>query len=203
MTVSSSSDRMGYNGTGTTATYSYNFRIFAESEMAVVVRDSAGNETTLVHLTDYTITGETTYAGGNVALIGTGDWLDGSGFLAIGWYLALVRVLPVLQGTDFRNQSDPLNEDIEDALDRGIMVAQQQQDAINRSIHLPLSEDGTATATELPPAASRANGYLAFDPDGNLIVVADPTPSSYVKTVSASAPSGIPNQGDEWVQYVP
>ena len=57
MTVSSDPFRNDYIGTGSVDTYSYGFRIFAESDLVVTQVDTSGIETTLVLNTDYTVTG--------------------------------------------------------------------------------------------------------------------------------------------------
>jgi len=172
MSISSETDRNDYVGNGSVSTYSYSFRIFSSSHLLVTTLTSAGVESTLVLNTDYTVTGVGNSSGTIVLTTA----------LASGTDLTIRRVLPITQTTDFRNQGSFFPESHEDALDRGIMIAQQQQDEIDRSLKVPETEDSIGA---LPSLADRAGMFLAFDTDGDPVAGAGTTPSSV--TVSAFA----------------
>lgn len=173
MTVSSTAARQTYIGDGSTATYPYNFKIFAPADLVLVKRDtSTGVETFLAYLTDYTVTGAGAAAGGTFTLL--------AGVLPSGYALAAYRVVDLLQLTDLRNQGSFLPEVHERVFDRLVMIAQQLQDQLNRSIRFPDSEAG-GSATKIPTKERRAGGYLAFDANG------DPMASTGVAGVAVSA----------------
>jgi parallel beta-helix repeat protein len=157
MTVSSTSARNDYIGTGAVATYAYTFRIFDDSDLLVTKRDTAGAETTLTLTTDYTVTGAGGYTGGTITLT--------AGALPAGYTIAISRVLDLLQSTDLRNQGAFLAETHERVFDRLVMVDQQQQDQLDRSLRVPVSEAGSANFI-LPTKEARASTLLGFDANG-------------------------------------
>ena len=116
MTVSTVVNHEQYSGNGVTTVFPYRFRILKSSHMAVTVSDATGAIKTLVAGTDYSITGVGLVNGGNVEL---------SKPLAVGYEIALDRVLPAVQETDFRNQGRFFAETHEDAFDYLTMLLQQ------------------------------------------------------------------------------
>lgn len=135
MTVASTTNRNDYVGNGAVDTYSYSFRIFAETDLLVTIADTTGDETELILTTHYTVTGVGSSSGGNVALVnGSFDWLDSDGDLKTGYSLTIRRVRPLTQLTDIRNQGTFFPEDHEDAFDHLVFIAQQHQDELNRCL---------------------------------------------------------------------
>lgn len=169
MTISSTTNRNDYTGNGSVNTYSYSFKIFSQSNLQVTVVDLSGVQTTLTLLTDYTVTGVGETAGGTIVLVNAGQaWLT-SGNLTSGFGLTIRRVRELKQETDIRNQGDFFPEAHENEFDKQIMVDQQQQDEIDRSLKLPETEAGTAAKTTWPSVTDRASKFLAFDASGNPI----------------------------------
>lgn len=159
-TVSTTAPRNDYTGNGATATYSYTFRIFSSSDLRVTTRDTAGVETALVLTTDYTVTGVNHSTGGTITLV--------AGNLTSGYALTIRFDRTPQQSTDLRNQGGFFAETHEAKFDELTKYAQQNKDVLDRAIHLPETEVGSAAATRLLPAALRASKYLAFDASGNL-----------------------------------
>jgi hypothetical protein len=182
MTVSSETSRNNYTGSGITGPYSYTFRIQYVTDLTVVTQDSSGLETTLVYLTDYTVSGVGVRTGGSITLTSA---------LASGSTISLIRTPALTQLTNLRNQGRYFPSDVEDALDRGVMIDQEQQDDIDRSLKAPSSDTGSVNMT-VPSATLRANKFLAFDGTGAPVAtsVAINTGAS---TVSAFM-SGVINQ---------
>lgn len=180
MTVSSTTNRNDYVGNGAVDTYSYTFRILDQTHLRVTVRDTSSPpvETPLTLTTHYIVSGVGDAGGGSVALVnGAFSWLDADGDLKSGYSLTIRRVLTIKQETDLRNQGSFYAETHEDQFDRAAMVAQQQQDEVDRALSLPETEAGSSAATTLPISSERASKFLAFDASGNPI---------------ASSGSGIP-----------
>lgn len=157
MTVASATNRNNYDGNGTADTFAYSFKIFDQSHLLVtVMNDSTGVETTLAITTQYTVTGVGDPNGGNVVLVDDGsDWIDASGDLDTGYSLTIRRVVPLTQETDIRNQGDFFPEAHEDQFDLLVMIDQQQQDEIDRS--LKLNETSELSGFTFPdPEADKA-----------------------------------------------
>ena len=168
MTVETNTQREDYTGTGAVDTYPFNFKIFAETDLVVVERDTDDVETTLVLNTDYTVDGVGLDAGGNVVLTSN---------LTLNHVLTILRRRPVTQSSLFRNQTTFYPSAHEEAFDHGIMVDQQQQEEIDRSLKLPDSVsaddfDPTLPA-EIVDAASAGRAIVVNDDNDGLIMGPD------------------------------
>lgn len=172
MTVSSTTNRNDYIGNGNVDTYAYSFKVFANTDLVVTVRNpDDGAETELDLTTHYTVTGVGETSGGNVALVaGAFAWLDAGNDLEVDWALTIRRVLPLTQETDIRNQGAFYPEVHEDQFDRVIMIEQQQDDEISRSLKLPETVAGVSFDTQLPGAiadVANAGRTLIVNDDGD------------------------------------
>lgn len=166
MTVSSTTNRNDYIGAGSLDTYAYSFKIFSESSLVVTVADTDDVETTLTIATDYTVTGVGEVNGGNIVFVDSGqDWLDGDGDLKIDYFLTIRRVRSLLQGTDIRNQGDYFPETHEDEFDKQIMIDQQQQEEIDRSLKVQI----TSNATVVLPTPVDGNVPVWDGTDGDMV----------------------------------
>lgn len=139
-------NRNNYEGNGAASTYPYTYKIFSQGDLRVTVKDTDGNETTLLYPTHYTVTGVGKPTGGNVVLVNGGfEWLS-SGFLKDQYTLSIRRVRLLTQSTDLRNQDRSfLPQAVEDQFDHQMMVDQQQQDEVGRSLKLGETYSGVDT----------------------------------------------------------
>lgn len=168
MTVASTTNRVSYVGNGNVDTYSYTFRIFAETDLLVTVKDTSDVETELDLTTDYTVTGVGDANGGSVALVNSGQaWLDAGGDLLSNYELVIRRVRPLTQETDIRSQGSFYPEIHEDALDHLTMVAQQLQDEVDRCIKLPETISGSTFSTLLPSDGLAPNTVIMVNAAGD------------------------------------
>lgn len=176
MSLSSATCRNDYTGDASWSVKPYSFKIFDESHLRVVVRDTDGVETVLTLTTDYTISDVGNVNGGNVTLVNASQaWLT-AGKLKTGYRLTIRRVLPLTQGTDIRNQGDYYGETHEDEFDRRVMVGQQQQDQLDRSLRLPESISPDDFEMELPgDIADNPGKVLAVNAAGDGIELSDAT----------------------------
>jgi len=176
MSTAASSTRNDYEGDGSTASYAITFP-YAQGEQLEVTTLLAGFETSLALTSGYTLaqtfTANQMASGGTLTLV--------AGVLATGTSLHIRRKMDILQPISPTSHGSFSTLAAVAALDKGVRIAQQQQEEIGRSLHLPMSEAGTANLTELP--ADRASKYLAFDADKNL-VAADDLPIATLNTVS-------------------
>ena len=152
-------------GNGSVATFPFTFKVFTQDEVVVVRKqDSTSQETTLTLTTDYTVTlnpDQNGNPGGSITLT--------AGNLASGFTVVITSGLDALQQTDLTNQGGFYPEVINDALDKSVILHQQQQDELNRSIKFSLTNSiGSLDITE--DATARANKVLAFDSSGEFQV---------------------------------
>jgi hypothetical protein len=178
MTVSTAVNSVQYTGDGATSSYAYTFRIFDETELVVTELDTSGNETVYTLTTDYTVDAATIgdAGGGTIALV--------AGNLTANYELEIKRVLPLTQATDIRNNDIYLPEDIEDQFDRLIMIDQQQQDTLDRSMVLPTTVSGVSLELPTPSAGAALAWNSAEDALENITVVAS-------GTIALPATSGV------------
>jgi hypothetical protein len=162
MTISSTTVRNSYSGDGSTTTFSYTFKIFADSDIQVIIRSANGTETTKTITTHYTVTGAGNSGGGSVIFT--------SGNIPTATQtVVLRRNIPQTQAIDYIANDPFPAESHEEGLDRATMAIQQLQEEVTRS--LKLSKTNTMTSTEFTVgAADRANKILAFDTNGELAV---------------------------------
>lgn len=148
--------------------FPYGFKIFAATDLRVIVRVIAtGAQTVLTYPTHFTVSGVGDKDGGNVTLVDVdGAWqnaVDGS--LKSTYAIAIRRVVDVLQETSIRNQGGFKAAVHEDEFDYLTMIDQQQEDALSRSPKLPESYDPDDFSMDLP--APVANGAIGYNASGN------------------------------------
>jgi hypothetical protein len=163
MTISSTTVRNSYNGDGSTTTFSYTFKIFANSDLQVIIRNNTtATETVKTLTTHYTVTGVGSASGGSV--IFTAGNIPASGETVV-----LRRAVPQTQAIDYIANDPFPAESHEEGLDRAMMTLQQVQEEVTRSIKL--SRTNTMTSTEFTVGSSdRANKVLAFDSSGEIAI---------------------------------
>jgi hypothetical protein len=158
VTVSSATNKVSYNGNGSTTVFAYGFKIFDEDDLTVIIRNASGGETTKTITTHYTVSGVGVASGGNVTM-GTAP--------ASGESLTIIREQPLTQGLDLV-PNDPFPATlVEDTLDKITFMVHQHEETLNRTIK------GSKTTTITDPsftedATARANKVFAFDASGNI-----------------------------------
>lgn len=174
MTVSSGTSRVSYSGNGSTTVFAYTFKIFANSDLEVYLKDDTTGVATLQTLTtDYTVSNAGNDSGGNVTFVVAP---------ASGKTVIIRREIPYTQETNYV-ENDPFPAQAhEDALDKLTMLTQQNDRGVDRSIRKPVA-DAASISMELPKAADRADKLLGFDTNG--------APSTVVVTADAQTIAGI------------
>ena len=162
MTVSTTIIKSSHNGNGSTTTFAYNFKIFADTDLVVIIRSSAGTETTKTLTTHYTVAGAGDASGGSITF-------TSGNIPASGETVVIRRNVPQTQAIDYIANDPFPAETNEEGLDRTTMIAQQVSEATDRSIKL--SRTNTMASTEFTVGATdRANKVLSFDSSGELSV---------------------------------
>lgn len=175
MSLSSSNNRNDYVGNGAASSYDYTYRIISDSDLKVTVRDTDGVESTLTLTTDYTVSGAGDENGGSISLVDSSQtWLTEDGNLKDSYAITIRRKRPLTQTTDIRNQGSFFPETHEDAFDHFVMIDQQQQDDIDRSVKLPETVSDSGFDPSLPSdIADSAGKVLIVNTDGDGFSLSD------------------------------
>ena len=159
-------------GNGNTHTYPFAFKVFTDADVVVKKLETATSiETTLTlgASNDYIVTlsaDQDSNPGGSITLKASGSNYN----LPSGFSIVITSAVEPLQGTDLTNQGGFYPEVINDALDKAVVLHQQQQDEINRSIKFSLTNTiGSLEITE--NANARKNRVLGFDNAGEFEVL--------------------------------
>ena len=162
MTISSTTVKNSYLGNGTLDTFNYTFKIFADSDLQVIIRSSLGTETVKTLTTHYTVTGAGSASGGTIVFT--------AGNIPTATETVVIRrAVPQTQAIDYIANDPFPAESHEEGLDRSMMAIQQIQEEVDRSIKI--SRTNTMSSTEFTVGASnRAGKILGFDSAGELVV---------------------------------
>lgn len=157
MTISTTDNREQYTGNDSTTVFPYGFYIGANSELSVTLTDTvAGTDTPLVLDTDYSVSGATNPAGGNVTYPISGSPLTSTERLTI------LRVTPLTQATDLPNQGPFFGNTVEEMVDKLTRIAQDHEERLDRTP----AADVTATSPTLTVVTS------AFGRIGDVVATA-------------------------------
>ena len=161
--LTDSTNKVVYNiSTSTTPLadgYEITFTYFSPEYLKVYLQKDDGSES-VIDATKYVIDEEDTTA----AVI----FVEGYVFPQGSTYLTIMREVPYSQPADYRNGEDMDAEEIEMSLD--LLTAQTQQllEMIDRTIQMPVSEDGVI---RLPSKSARAGMLIGFNEDGDMVPV--------------------------------
>lgn len=163
MTISSDVRKAGpFAGNGVTTSFPFTFKVFARSDVKLLLINAVGVSTTLTLDSDYSVTlssNQDATPGGTIAYPITGLPMPA------GYSLVALGDLPYDQQTDITNSGGFYPQVIEDMSDRSTIQIQQLAELAGRAIVVTEAE---STSPVLPPAAARANTLLGFDASGNL-----------------------------------
>jgi len=162
MTISTTIVKNSYSGDGSTTTFNYTYKVLASSDLIVIIRSALGTETIKVLNTHYTITGVGDAAGGSVIFTAGNIPISGE-------TVVLIRDTEQTQAIDYIANDPFPAETHEEGLDRAVILAQELQEEVNRSIKISRTNTMTNTEFTVGPA-DRANKVLAFDNTGELSV---------------------------------
>lgn len=164
MAISTGTNKAQYTCDGSTVAFDLSVKILDEDDVAVLLKNTTtGAETTLVKTTNYTI-----------API-SGDYENGARVTTVATYssvytLTLLREVEYTQDLDLEEGGDLPSEGLEDALDKGVMQAQQLDERLARTIVAPATDSSSVTYT-LGTAEERANKVFGFSADGSVTEV--------------------------------
>lgn len=197
MTVSTTTSKITYLGNGTTTVFSFPFIGVAPDDITVIYTDTNGVDTTLV-ASQYTLVINSPPVGGLWGIGGTVTYpITPSPVVPIqsGARLTIIRNVPDTQTVTINNQGAFYPQVVEKGLDLLELQIQQILTTSEYTLQTPLTD--SAPPTSLPGASERANGYLAFDANGNPIIVSEtgagPSPpfSATTRRINVSSTSTI------------
>lgn len=157
MTLSSTTSRVSYSGNGSTTAFSFPYYFLADSDLVVIIRvTSTGVETTKTITTHYTVSGSGNQAGGTVTMLTAP---------ASGETITIYRDPAKTQDLDLV-ENDPMPaEEIEERLDKSMMIDQRLSDLQSRSVRL--SDGFSSTFDTSLPSLLTANQALIVNGDGD------------------------------------
>ena len=162
MTVSSTNTKRQFNGDGSTAAFAYNFKVFADADLQVIVRSVTGTESVKSSGTHYNASGVGETSGGTVTF-------TSGNIPASGETITLRRAKTVAQELDLVANDPFPAANLENQLDKLTHLILQNNEELDRAIKL--SRTNTMTSTEFVNSATdRANKVLSFDASGELAV---------------------------------
>jgi len=160
MTVSSTNTKRQFNGDGSTAAFAYNFKVFADADLQVIVRSSTGVETTKSSGTHYNSSGVGDTSGGTVTF-------TSGNIPASGETITLIRNKTISQELDLVANDPFPAASLEDQMDKLTHLILQNNEELDRTIKL--SKTNTITSTEFTEnATSRASKVFAFNTSGEI-----------------------------------
>lgn len=162
MTVSSTNTKRQFNGDGSTAAFAYNFKVFADADLQVIVRSATGTESVKSSGTHYNASGVGETSGGTVTF-------TSGNIPASGETITLRRAKTIAQELDLVANDPFPAASLEDQLDKLTHLILQNNEELDRAIKL--SRTNTMTSTEFTQsAADRASKVLSFDSSGEIAV---------------------------------
>lgn len=137
MTVSSSINKVIFNGDGVTTVWPFTFLVLEASHLSVIKTSAAGVETTL-SASLYTVAGAAPWTAGSSVTYP----LSGA-LLAVGEKLTILRTVPYTQSDRFSNQGGYYPEIIEGRFDKVYMALQQMEERLDRTSQYLVSDEAT------------------------------------------------------------
>ena len=184
MTISTTTSKITHLGNGATTVFSFPFVGVSQDDLVVSYVNSSGIVTVLSPSL-YTVTLNSIPVGGLWAVGGFVTYPNtGSPPVAIatGTSLTIERVVPYEQDVSIGNQGAFYPQAVEQGLDLLELQIQQLHTDVSYTLRAPLTDP--SPPNELPSAELRADGYLAFDSNGQPIVTTAPTTTSVGSTAT-------------------
>jgi hypothetical protein len=175
--------RVVYTGSAGVGPYAFTFPVISQTDLAVYK-----NSTKLVLTTDYTVTINGANGTGSVTLVVAATGAD---------QIVIIGARAIERTTDFVTAGDLKASSLNEQLDASIILIQQLAEENKRTLKAPqydaaAVEDGGNVNMVLPVQADRAGKTLAFDSNGNPVVVGSSFGSGFVTITSGTGAASIP-----------
>jgi len=190
MTVEVETNITTHLGNGVTVTFPFYFPVYEAEHLIVSLQNLATGTVTKVSPSLYTISGLND-PGGSITFL--------TGPVETGMRLIIERRVPYTQPLNLLNQSGYFPDTVEEQLDKTVMQIQQLKEGLDRTVQVPVPEDGF----ELPNEVDRAGKILGFDGDGKPIMYPESGTGAGGRIASFRAPSDAKSIGINGVALAP
>jgi hypothetical protein len=175
--------RVVYTGSAGVGPYAFTFPVISQTDIAVYQ-----NSTKLILTTNYTVTVSSANGTGSVTLVVAATGSD---------RIVIIGARAIERTTDFVTAGDLKASSLNEQLDASIILIQQLAEENKRTLKAPqydaaAVEDGGNVNMVLPVQADRAGKTLAFDSNGNPVVVGNSFGSGFVTITSGTGAASIP-----------
>ncbi len=162
MTLSTTTNKVVYDGNGSTTAFAIPFYFLANDDIDVILRDASDTETIWAHGTQFTVSGAGEQGGGTLTVVTTPtDYTPKS-----GEKLLIKRVEQYTQPTDLPVAGAFPSATVEQSLDRLTMLTQQLKETLDRAVLVPETDGATSLIADIDSV--RANKLAGWAADGSL-----------------------------------
>lgn len=195
MTVDNQNRKISYDIDATSAfTFAYTFDIIDVATVFLSFFDTDGTELviTMVRVNSTSPAANEYFVDEDASQVVIGD--GGSSFLQDQYgsdiaQLLITRTIDLTQGVSLPTATSLQSDAIEEGLDSNTLATQQLSETVGRALVIPIQDD-TSQVVDLPPAAVRANQFLAFDGQGNPTVGDSPAGGAIISTAMQPVVAG-------------
>ena len=193
MTVQAEDIRVTYECGGVVTDFAFEFKIFAEGDIDVILTDDEGNETLLTITDDYTVADSngSFESGGTVSTVKEIDGEMVAYAWADGYTITIVLNLALSQETNLPYGASYKSQTIETMVDKLTKICQQLNDAIARTIIL--TANSALSGLTIPDLEAGKYLYAVDDETLGWAISVDTTAltvSAYIKTLLDDLNSG-------------
>lgn len=158
MAMTETTNKVRHNGTGAQVAFAFTFKIFANTDLEVYTISSAGVATLKTLTTHYTVAIDAINEGGTVTfLVAPGATED----------VLIRRIIALTQPTDVPNFGSIREEQLENEMDRGRMIDQQQQEEIDRTVKISATANDAGFDGELEDPADHPDEFVKVNSAGD------------------------------------
>jgi len=176
MTIDNENYRKQYDGDGVTATFAYDFKIYAAADLVVIVSDDDGVETVKTLNSHYTVTGVGVDGGGNVVF--GDDYIP-----AADEYVTIIQDRDATQDSEWSALGNFSPTTLEEDLDKAVTLIHQIMELTARMPRLRRAITGLSSLDlEIPDP--EANKVLMWNPDADGLINAAALDASGVAITS-------------------
>lgn len=169
-----------YAGDGVTVTFPFAFKVFKTTDVMAIYTNAAGVESTLTSGVTVALNSNQDVSPGGIVSLTTP--------LPTGAKLTLTSNVAATQPMQITNGGGFFPRVLNDSADRAMIVLQQIQERLSRTLTTPISSNETTDGLAIPGVAARAGKVLAFDAAGRIIPIDSAgVPDSGLRTQLAAA----------------
>lgn len=192
MTISTTTQRATFTGTGAQTALSISYKFYEKSDLIVTKRTTAtGSETTLTLDSHYSVTGGNGATGTVTVIAGATNFPS-----SVTW--TVTRASPRTQALNLAQNDAFPAESLEAQLDKVVLQVQDLKEQVDRSLKFPAT-DASSLTSELANSVDRASKIIDFDASGNVSTLTQTDQSAL--TVTATGSTTTRSHADRWARW--